>query len=90
VSDNKEDRDRIYHRLIDYIKSRKNIEFNLKDILRSVISDMFGWMICTCRKNVKKYKIRRTDLLNKGREKVIEELDCVAMIRRMRMIDNMA
>jgi len=51
---------------------------------------MFGWLICNCRKNIKDFKIRRTELINRGREKVLDELDCVSMIRRMRMVDNLA
>ncbi|CDW81502.1 UNKNOWN [Stylonychia lemnae] len=91
MTNSKDAKDMVLSKMFDYIKIRKNMTFKYKYLFRSVINDMFGWMICNCcKKESKILKIKRKDLLEKGKNKVMDELDCTSMIRRMRMVDNLA
>ncbi|CDW90417.1 UNKNOWN [Stylonychia lemnae] len=72
-------------------KKFQNLEFKYKDLFRAFMMDSYGWMINCCKKNDRsKLKIKRKHLLEKGKEKVVDELDCANILRKLRMVDNMA
>eukprot|EP00347_Sterkiella_histriomuscorum_P012024 403370182 len=87
------DREQIFSQIYKYIKNRRNLNFFYKDIFRTVFEDLFGKCSCCKKKKQDQHqlsKAKRKLLVNKGKDRFIEEMDCVNIVRKLRMVENLA
>jgi hypothetical protein len=82
---NSNDLDRnIISRLALFIKSWTKIHFTLKDVFIVRIYRLFN---CSNGKKRNDKRIDKQALLKRGEAKIIQELDCVHILKKMRSID---
>eukprot|EP00347_Sterkiella_histriomuscorum_P007518 403348613 len=84
------DSEKILQRIYEYVKIRGNLNFYYKDIFCSVFEN-FGF--CCRKKKQSQHQLsnaKRKILLNKGKDRFIKEMDCVNIVKKLRMVENLA
>lgn len=75
----------LLEKLKEYLKNRWRMRITVKDIIALTISKLF---CCPrLRKRIFKKTDRKVQLYQKGENKIMKELDCVVLMKRMRQLD---
>jgi hypothetical protein len=69
--------------LLDYTSRRTYLSLSFRDYSMNMLSRVFYCLLN--RKQAKK-----AYLLKKGRDKIMKELDCVTILRKLRFLENMS
>ena len=76
----------------EYLSSRRRIQLKTKDVCIQSFSRLL--ICCRAKKSDVKAKdlsatAKRANIYQRGQEKVLKELDCITLVTRLRMLDQM-
>ena len=71
-------------------KRRQKLFFGFREVVRNVFCSMKVFSKCRKRKFSLKLQQKMDQYQDKGKEKLLRELDCVTILRKLRLVENLA